>query len=57
MQEKNVVPGRTWTSLRERYLKFLRKKIRERAEIYSLDADQLKALLCLGSYAAGYGNR
>ena len=44
MEEREVVPGRTWLSLKERYLKVLRKNIRERTDTYDLDSDQLERL-------------
>ena len=44
MEEREVVPGRGWQSLKERYLKVVRKNIRERTETYDLDTDQLDRL-------------
>ena len=44
MEDREVVPGRTWLSLKERYLKVLRKNIRERTDTYNLDIDQLERL-------------
>ena len=44
MEDREVVPGRTWLSLKERYLKVLRKNIRERTDTYDLDIDQLERL-------------
>ena len=44
MVNSNIVPGRTWQSLKERYLKILRKKLMENPSMYELDtkvAEQL----------------
>ena len=40
MEEREVAPGRSWQSLKERYLKVIRKNIRERSETYDLNTDQ-----------------
>ena len=44
MEEREVVEGRTWQSLRERYLKVIRKAIRDKTDTYGLDPDQTERL-------------
>ena len=46
MENSNVVSGRTWQSLKERYLKVIRKNLLEKPNKYGLDtkvADKLVA--------------
>ena len=38
MESSNIVSGRTWQSLKERYLKIIRKKLMENPSMYELDA-------------------
>ena len=38
MESSNIVSGRTWQSLKERYLKIIRKKLLENPSMYELDA-------------------
>ena len=38
MESSNIVSGRTWQSLKERYLKVIRKKLMENLSKYELDA-------------------
>ena len=44
MEERDVVPGRTWHSLKERYLKIILKNIRDRTDTYDLDTSQVERL-------------
>ena len=44
LEEREVVEGRTWHSLRERYLKVIRKAIRDKTDTYGLDPDQTERL-------------
>ena len=44
MVEREVVEGRTWQSLRGRYLRFIRKAIRDKTDTYGLDSDQIESL-------------
>ena len=44
MEEREVVEGRTWQSLKERYLKVIRKAIRDKTDTYGLDPDQTERL-------------
>ena len=44
MEERNVVEGRTWHSMKERYLKVIRKAIKEKTELYGLDPEQQQRL-------------
>ena len=44
MVEREVVEGRTWQSLKERYLKVIRKAIRDKTDTYGLDSDQTERL-------------
>ena len=44
MVEREVVEGRTWQSLKERYLKVIRKAIRDKTDTYGLDPDQTERL-------------
>ena len=44
MENSRVVPGRTWQSLKERYLKVIKKNLLEKPNKYGLDtkiADKL----------------
>ena len=44
LEEREVVEGRTWQSLKERYLKVIRKAIRDKTDTYGLDPDQTERL-------------
>ena len=44
MVEREVAEGRTWHSLKERYLKVIRKAIRDKTDTYGLDSDQTERL-------------
>ena len=39
-----MVEGRTWQSLKERYLKVIRKAIRDKTDTYGLDPDKVEIL-------------
>ena len=44
MVEREVVEGRTWRSLQTRYLRIIRKAIRDKTDTYGLDSDQIESL-------------
>ena len=44
MEDRKVVEGRSWQSLKERYIKVIRKAIREKTDLYGLEADQEQRL-------------
>ena len=44
MEERNVVEGRSWHSMKERYLKVIRKAIKEKTELYGLDPEHQQRL-------------
>ena len=44
MEERSVVEGRTWHSMKERYLKVIRKAIKEKTELYGLYPEQQQRL-------------
>ena len=39
-----LLEERTWQSLKERYLKVIRKAIRDKTDTYGLDSDQTERL-------------
>ena len=45
MENSNIVPGRTWQSLKERYLKVIWKKLMENPSMYELDAKVAEKLV------------
>ena len=44
MEEREVVEGRTWQSLRARYLRIIRKAIQDKTDTYGLDPDKVEIL-------------
>ena len=44
MVEREVVEGRTWRSLRGRYLRIIRKAIQDKTDTYGLDSVQIESL-------------
>ena len=45
MERSNIVSGRTWQSLKERYLKIIRKKLMAKPSMYDVDAKIAKKLV------------
>lgn len=39
-----MVEGRSWQSMKERYLKVIRKAIREKTELYGLESEHQQRL-------------
>ena len=45
MAERNELPGRTWQSLKERFLKVIRKNVRNNPKQYGLNETEVKKIL------------
>ena len=45
MENSKIVPGRTWQSLKERYLKIIRKNLMENPNMYGHDTKVAEKLV------------
>ena len=45
MEQYNIVPGRTWQSLKERFLKIIRKRLRGDPRHYGFEPEVAQKLL------------